>query len=90
MTVATPGSGRVVAIGDSIVSTGPFDDDHIDLLDNKQLALNTVVWLCQPCIGVIPEYPMGTILGMIAMFAALLSFGVVRKRKLINGKLQIR
>ena len=37
--------------------------------------------------GVIPEYPIGTIIGAIAMFATLLSFGVVRKRKWINGNL---
>jgi len=39
---------------------------------------------------VIPEVPMGTMVGVIAMFGALLSFGVVRKRKWLNGNLQIR
>lgn len=36
---------------------------------------------------VIPEYPMGTILGAISMFALLLSFTFVRKRKWIDGNL---
>lgn len=51
MIVVEPGNGKAVFIGDSFgcegveTGSGPFDDAHIDLLDNKQLALNTVAWL---------------------------------------------
>jgi len=44
MAATEPGSGAVVAIGDSVL-IGPFDDDNLGLYDHEQLAINTVAYL---------------------------------------------
>lgn len=87
LAVSTYGGGRAVIFGDSDVFDSSTSFNGIVLADNADLWLNIFLWICGPGGGVIPEYPIGTIVGAIAMFAALLSFGVVRKRKWINGNL---
>jgi hypothetical protein len=44
MAATEPGSGAVVAVGDSVL-IGPFDDDNLGLYDHEQLAINTVAYL---------------------------------------------